>query len=79
MMCYPFLIVSLFAIKEVLKNKNNKVNNKNSNWVEQDERKIRIVAFLLSRGLPLLMSTFTMIYWIVGLLKYVSPDLESVC
>ena len=79
MMFYPFLIVSLFAIKEVLKNKKNKVNEKNGNWVEQDERKIRIVAFLLSWGLPLLLSTFTLIYWIVGMQNYVSPDLQSVC
>jgi hypothetical protein len=75
-MFYPFLSVSLYTIKELLKNKVKKVSG---SWVEDDERKIIIVDYLLSWGLPLLMSIFTIIYWTVGLLNYVYPDLHSVC
>ena len=82
MMFYPFLIVSLYTIREVLKNKNNKVMNKTCNWIEQNEegdRKIRIVGYLLNAGLPLLMSMFISLYWTIGLLNYFSPDLHGVC
>ena len=82
MMFYPFLIVSLYTVREVLKNKNNKVMNKNCNWIEQDEeceRKIRMVCYLLNAGLPLLMSMFISLYWTIGLFNYFSPDVHGVC
>ena len=79
MMFYPFLIVSLFTVKEVLKKRNNKVKSNSGNWIEHNEKKIRIVSYLLSWGLPVLMSLFIIFYWTVGLVNYFSTDLQSVC
>ena len=79
MMFYPFLIVSLFTVKEVLKKRNNEVKNNSGNWIEQNEKNIKIVSYLLSWGLPLLMSICIIFYWTVGLVKYFSTDLQSVC
>ena len=78
MMFYPFLIVSLYTIKEVLK-KGNDIEKINNDWIDKNEKKIKMVSCLLSWGLPLLMSIFVSFYWTVGLVNHFSTDLESVC
>jgi hypothetical protein len=82
MMCYPFLIVSLYTVREVAKNQNNKVKNNGCTWLEEDEeddRKIRNVSYLLNWGLPLFMSIFISLYWTIGMLNYFSPNMHGVC
>ena len=78
MMLYPFLTVSLFTVKELLKNSKN-VNKNSGSWVEQGDRKVGIVSHLLNIVLPLVMGISILIYWTVGLCNYVSPDVPSAC
>ena len=79
MMCYPFLIVSLYTVLEVLKNRKNKIEDNNGNWIEKKERKIQTVYFLLNWGLPIFIGIFIIFYWIVGLLNQYSAELDTVC
>ena len=82
MMFYPFLIVSFYTIREVLKNQKHNVKSISCNWIEEDEddgSKLIIVSYLLNWGLPLLMIIFISLYWFIGMLNYFSKNLHGVC
>ena len=78
-MLYPFLVVSLYSIMEVLKNKNNKIVTAAGDWVEKGQLKtVKTISFLLDWGLPLLVTTFIFFYCTLGLVNY-SSDVENIC
>ena len=85
MILYPFFVVSLYTIKEVLEKNQNKTNNKeiSGDWiVKKDIRKtktLKTVTFLLDLGLPLLVSLSVTVFWFLGLANYAYSDVVSVC
>ena len=85
MMMYPFFVVSLYTLIEVLKNKKNKIQVKKAagEWINKENqcniRMIRMVSWTLVWGLPCLVTTFIIIYWTLGLVNYASTNVDSVC
>ena len=82
-MLYPFFVVSLYSIMEVLKNKKNKIQTSAGDWIEKghlmNSRSVKTVAFLLDWGLPLLVIIFIIIYCSLGLVNYTYPDVDNIC
>ena len=85
MMMYPFFVVSLYTVMEVLKNKKNKSQVKQAagEWINKEDkyntRMIRMVSWTLDWGLPCLVTTFIIIFWTLGLVNYASTNVDSVC
>ena len=82
-MLYPFFVVSLYSIMEVLKNKKNKIQTKTGDWIDTGDlltkRTMRTISVLLDWGLPILVTHFIIIYWALGLIKYTWSDVHSIC
>ena len=82
-MLYPFLVVSLYSILEVLKNKKNKIKTAAGDWIDKgnllNSNTFKIVSFLLDWGLPLLVTIFIILYCTLGLVNYTSSDVENIC
>ena len=79
MMLYPFLIVCLYAAMERFKNIKNKVSTNNGNWIDKHGGKMMLISNLLDVVLPLLITTFIILYWTVGLVHSSAEDPGSVC
>ena len=77
-MMYPFCVVTLYSVMEVVKNR--KTHNKTSSinpvvtkdWI--NIRTVRTLTFLLDCGLPLVVITFIILFWILGLTNYTELD-----
>ena len=83
-MLYPFFVVTLFTVREVLTNKKNTIKTKGSgDWVNKENmiktKAVRTVTFLLDWGLPLLVTLFIIFFWLLGMINVASPDVESIC
>ena len=82
-MLYPFFVVSLYSIMEVFKNKKNKVKAAAGDWTDSghlmNTRSVKIVSLILDWGLPLLVTTFIILYCIIGLVNYAWFDVDSIC
>ena len=84
MMLYPFFVVTLYTVREVLGNKKNTIKTKGSgDWVNKENmiktKAVRTVTFLLDWGLPLLVTLFIIFFWLLGMINVASPDVESIC
>ena len=85
MMIFPFFVVSLFTIMEVMKHNNEKMKVKkvSKGWIDEDvqnyEKSMRLVSFLLDCGLVVVMAIFIIIFWAFGLNNYSSTYVDSVC
>ena len=83
-MLYPFFVVTLYTVREVLMNKKNTIKKKGSgDWVNKENmvntRAVRTITFLLDWGLPLLVTLFVIFFWLLGMINVASPDIESIC
>ena len=80
-MLYPFFVVLIYAILEVLEHTQNKVKTAVGDWmIEIDQGKLlRTVSTILDWGLPLLVTTFIILYWTLGLVNYTWPDIDNIC
>ena len=82
-MLYPFFVVSLYSIMEVLKNKKNKIETASSDWLKTghllNSRALKTVSFLLDWGLPLLVTIFIILYSTLGLLNYTLSQVDNIC
>ena len=80
-MLYPFCVVTLYSVMEVMKNKRTSSKPSAINPAETREminlRTIRTLTFLLDWGLPLMVIIFIFIFWILGLTN--SADLDTRC
>ena len=84
MMLYPFFVVTLYTVREVLTNKKNTIKTTGSgDWVNKDNkintRAVRAVTFMLDWGLPTLVTLFVIFFWLLGMINVASPDVESIC
>ena len=84
-MLYPFFVVSLNSLLEVLKNKKNNINIKQISddmmYSEEkmNETSLKIVSFLLDWGLPIMFTVFIGIFWALGLANYATVNVGSFC
>ena len=76
-MLYPFFVVFLYAIIEVLEHRQNKTAV--GDWMRGPGNILRTVSILLDWGLPILMITFIILYWTLGLVNYTWPDIDNIC
>ena len=80
-MLYPFCVVTLYSVMEVMKNRKTSSKPSAINPTETREminlRTIRTLTFLLDWGLPLMVIIFIFIFWILGLTN--SADLDTRC
>ena len=85
-MLYPFFVVCLYSIREVLKNRNKKNRIKikmAGDWKEAGDtlnsKTVMSVSFMLDWGLPLLVTIFVILYLALGLLNYTFSDVDKIC
>ena len=85
MMLYPFFVVTLYTVMEVLRNNKSKIKVKKSSgeWIDKEDQTykwtMRTVSYLLDWGLPVLVTIFIIIYWTMGLVNYASTNVDSIC
>ena len=81
MMLYPFLVVSLYTVMEVMKNSDNKiqVSKGPEEWVVREDRSMKIVTHLLELGLPILMTFFLIVYCALGLQNAAAIHVNDLC
>ena len=80
-MMYPFSAVSLYSVLEFLKDENlsNSVTPVPDRESLGKRRKMRIIAFMLDYGLPVVFVIFTIFFWVLGLINISSPALDTSC
>ena len=80
-MLYPFCVVTLYSAIEVFKNKKNCKNICSMNPIETKDliniKTIKTLTFVLNWGLPVVVTIFILIFWILGLTN--SDEQETLC
>ena len=85
MMLYPFLVVCLYTLLEVLKNKKNQIQTQkiSGDWIDNqfllNIRMVKFVHFWLNYGLPIFDISFIIIYWTMGMVNHGFTHVHSVC
>ena len=97
MLLYPFLIVSVLTIKEVVKNGDTAVNTNstlvfcseaeksNSTQIKPKTKEtnqkntLKILDFILNKGLPSFIIAFIFIYWASGILNISFGSSNGIC
>ena len=75
---YPFTLVVLYSVQEVMKKRRSIVKN----YSKQPSRKWNLEVVIektLDWGLPFFAVAFTVVYWGLGLANYTWSDLSGTC
>ena len=80
-MLYPFCVVTLYSAIEVFKNKKTCKKICSMNPIETKDlintKTIKTLTFVLNWGLPVVVTIFILIFWILGLTN--SDEQETLC
>ena len=80
-MMYPFCVVTLYSVMEILRedNLNTPVLLMRNTKLLRSKKKLRTVSFLLDYGLPMLVTIFIIIFWMLGIMNTVAPAKYKSC
>ena len=80
MMLYPFLTVSVLAVRELMMDRMGRPRNSqkigNDTCIIDRERfpRLEMMSFLIDKGLPNFITGFVFIYWTSGIVNSVTAD-----